>query len=50
MSENEESDRGTNGKVEVEWDTKGTMDISDGGLYLKVTVSSWKGCNPSSLQ
>ena len=26
------------------------MNTSDGRFYYKVTVSSWKGCNPGSLQ
>ena len=50
MLEDEEQDRGTNRKVEVEWSSKKTIDTSDSGLYYKVTIGSWEEYNPSSLQ
>ena len=33
----------------VEWGTREAVDISDGGLYHKVTVSSREGCNIGSM-
>jgi len=36
VSEDEEQDRCTNEKVEVEWSFRETVDTSDSGLYYKV--------------
>ena len=39
MSEDKEQDRGTSRKVEVEWDSRKTVNTSDSRLHYKVTVS-----------
>ena len=49
MSEDEESNRGTSRKVEVEWSTREAINISDSGSHYKVTVDSSKECNLSSI-
>ena len=49
VSKDKEQNRDTNREVEVEWDSRKTIDISDSGLYYKVTIGSWERCNPSSL-
>jgi len=49
MSKDEESDRNSSGKVKVEQDTRKALDLSDSGLYYKVTVSSRKRCDTGSL-
>ena len=49
MSENEEQNGGTSRKAEVEQGTRETMNISNSGLYHKVTISSQKEYNSSSL-
>ena len=40
MLEDEEYNRRSSRKVEVEWGTRETMDTSDSGLYHEVAVSS----------
>ena len=49
MLEDEKQNRNTSGKVKVKQGTREAVDISDSRLYHKVTISSWKKCNPSSL-
>ena len=49
VSKDKEQDRDTNREVEVEWDSRKTIDISDSRLDYKVTIGSWKKCNHSSL-
>ena len=49
MSKDKESDKDTSGKVEVEWDFWKILDIFNSRLYHKVTSSSRKIYNLSSL-
>ena len=50
VSKDEEQDRTTNREVETKQGSKETMNISDSGLYYKVTISSQEECDLSSLQ
>ena len=47
--ENEKYDGSTSREVKVKWDTREIIDVFDGGLYHKVTVSSREGCDFSSM-
>ena len=49
MSENKKSDRDTNREVDDKWSTREAIDIFNSRYYHKVTVSSRKGYDLSSL-
>jgi len=49
MSKNKEQNRDNSRKVNSKWDTRETVDILDSRFYHKVTISSRKGCNISSM-
>ena len=49
MLEDEEQNGSTGRKVEVKLSSKETVNTSNGGLYYKVAISSWKGCDLSGL-
>ena len=49
MSEDEEQNRGTSRKVEIEWSTRETVDVFNSIFYYKVAVSSRKGYNLSGI-
>jgi len=50
MLEDKELYRGTSRKVNGKWGIREAIDIFISRLYYEVAVSSWEGCNPSSLQ
>ena len=50
VSKNEKLDKDISKKVEVEWNTRETIDTSNGRLYHEVTISSMKRCDLSSMQ
>ena len=49
MSEDEEQNWGTSRKVEIEWSTRETVDVSDSIFYYNFAVSSRKGYNLSGI-
>ena len=49
MLENEEQNRNIGKKAEVEQNSRKAVNTSNSRLHHKVTISSWKRCNPSSL-
>ena len=49
MLEDEEQNRDTDGKTEVEQGSRETVDTFDSGLYYKVAISSWERCYTSGL-
>ena len=47
--ENEESDRGTSGKVDDKWSFREAVNTFNNRLHYKVTISSWRKYDPGSL-